>query len=227
MLVDRKFRLPRIWSNNELKKFSDLFRGDIVNISAWRDEDKEGKHYKDYFTNANSYTITNFNTEARGFQGKDGEIFLDLEKKLAPNLYNRFDVIFNHTTLEHIYDFRTAFKNICLMSNDMVIIVVPFLQQMHADYGDYWRFSPLAIKKMFEENNMQVLYSSFNEHKEASVYLFFIASKNPIKWDNKIHNKFTYKTNKRLFLQDVRGNYTGCRSIKNNIVAILLSKLWK
>ena len=48
MLVDRKFRLPRIWSNNELKKFSDLFRGDIVNISAWRDEDKEGKQIRDY-----------------------------------------------------------------------------------------------------------------------------------------------------------------------------------
>lgn len=225
MLIDRKFRLPRIWSNNELKKFSHLFIGDIVNISAWRDEDKEGNQYKDYFTNANSYTITNFKTETRGFQGKEGEIFLDLEQNLSINLLNRFDVVFNHTTLEHIYDFKTAFKNICLMSKDIVIIVVPFLQQMHADYGDYWRFSPLAIRNMFEENNMQVLYSSFNEHKRSSVYLFFIATKNPIKWKDVIHNKFTYNTKKHLFLQDFKENYVGCRSINNNLIVIFLNFL--
>ena len=68
-LVDRKFRLPRIWSNNELKKIAPLFEGDVVNVSGWQDKDKEGDEYKNYFKNKKSYTITNYKTEAMGFSG--------------------------------------------------------------------------------------------------------------------------------------------------------------
>jgi hypothetical protein len=181
LFIDRKYRLPRTWSNQELKKFSDFFSGDVVNVSAWKDDDKEGRKYKDYFINASSYTITNYKKEARGFQGLEGEIFLNLEENITNNLKEKFSVVFNHTTLEHVYDFKKAFENLCLMSNDIVILVVPFLQEMHSDYGDYWRFTPLAIKIMFEDNDMTVIYSSFNEHKKSSVYLFFIASKKPEK----------------------------------------------
>jgi len=226
MLIDKKFRLPRIWSNIELKKFAHLFTGNVVNVSAWKDKDKEGKKYKDYFKNANSYSITNYKSEARGFQGIEGEIFLDLEKNLPSKLNNKFDVVFNHTTLEHIYNFRKAFKNLCLMTKDIVIIVVPFLQQMHADYGDYWRFTPTAIKKMFEEQKMTVLYSSFNEHPGTSVYLFFIVSKKPAKWKNQISNKFSYTVKNKPFF-DKGEILVGTRSIKNNIHYYLLKKFLK
>ena len=70
----RKFRLPRVWSNRELRRVGSMVRGDVVNVSAWQDSDKEGGHYKDYFPNASSYTITNWRTEARGYQGTPGEI---------------------------------------------------------------------------------------------------------------------------------------------------------
>ena len=46
-----------------------------------------------------------------------------------------FDVAYNHTTLEHIYGVHKAFANICRMTKDVVIIVLPFLQQYHAEYG--------------------------------------------------------------------------------------------
>lgn len=217
MFEDKKFKTPRIWSNNELKKFAHLFKGSIVNVSAWKDEDGDGNLYKNYFTNAEKYTMTNYESEARGYQGLKNEIFLDLEKDLSNKLKNKFDVVFNHTTLEHIYKIDTAFSNLCEISKDVVILVVPFLQQMHADYGDYWRFTPLVLKRMFEEKGMSVLYSSFNEHKESSVYLFFIASKNPEKWKNKINNNFNYRTKKRFCFQDLKSNYVGCRSIKNSL----------
>ena len=41
-LIDRKFRVPRIWSNKELKKFASLFSGEIINVSGWMDNDKQG-----------------------------------------------------------------------------------------------------------------------------------------------------------------------------------------
>ncbi|NJO90968.1 MAG: hypothetical protein HC831_19900 [Chloroflexia bacterium] len=183
-LVDRVYRLPRIWSNSELKKIAHLFEGDVVNVSGWQDKDKEGGFYKNYFINASSYTLTNFKEEMRGLQGYDNEIFLDLEAKLPDELETKYNVVFNHTTLEHIYNFHRAFKNICLMSKDIVIIVVPFLQEMHGSYGDYWRFSPQAIKNMFMEESFELLYLSYNDHKNASVYLFVVASKVKEKWTN-------------------------------------------
>ena len=182
LFIDRVHRLPRIWSNRELKKISRHFQGDVVNVSAWRDEDKEGSHYCDYFTNATTYTLTNYLSDARGHQGLDGEIFLDLEEKLSGVLLNRFDVVFNHTVLEHIYDVQAAFDNLCKMSRDVVIIVTPFLQQYHADYGDYWRFTPLCLKRLFENRGFTLVYQSFNHHPCSSVYCLTVAVRYPEKW---------------------------------------------
>ena len=49
LFVDRIFRLPRIWSNRELAKFAPLFQGSVVNVSAWKDFDKERMYYREYF----------------------------------------------------------------------------------------------------------------------------------------------------------------------------------
>ena len=57
-MIDKKYRITRVWSNQEIKKFSSFAKGDVANVSAWKDQDKQGKNYKDYFTNAKSYTIT-------------------------------------------------------------------------------------------------------------------------------------------------------------------------
>lgn len=194
-ISERIYKLPRIWSNHELKKFADIFSGNIVNVSGWKDSDKQGQKYKTYFRNASTYTITNFKSELRGLQGIKNEIFLDLEKDLPSNLKRSFDVAFNHTVLEHIYDFRKAFSNLCEISNDIVILVVPFLQQNHANYGDYWRFTPLSIKKLFEDNGYETIYMSFNSNKFSSVYIFAIASRYPDKWKKFFKWEFTVNDN--------------------------------
>lgn len=219
-LVDRKFRLPRIWSNNELKKFAPLFEGDIVNVSGWQDKDKEGDEYKNYFKNKKSYTITNYKTEAMGFQGMEGEIFLDLEKELPDELAGKFDVVFNHTVLEHVFEIEQAFKNLCLMSKDIVILVMPFLQQMHTDYGDYWRMTPLAIEKLFIKNGYKLLYLSFNDQAGASVYTFSIASKQPEKWLEKIPLNVQQVSNVKTY--DGYTNYAGSNAIWNVLYSIKL-----
>jgi hypothetical protein len=191
LFIDRIHRLPRIWSNRELEKFAPLFGGDVVNVSGWKDVDKEGKRYRNYFSQATSYTITNYKSEARGFQGMENELFLDLESELSEGMQDRFDVVFNHTTLEHVYDVHTAFRNLCRMSRDVVILVVPFLQPYHSEYGDYWRFSPLLVKRLFEDNGLELLYLSFNSHRFSAVYVFAIASKKPDQWRQHFNYAFT------------------------------------
>lgn len=213
ILKDRKYIVPRIWSNRQLQKCAHLFTGRIVNVSGWKDEDKQGGHYKDYFVNAANYHISNYKSEACGFQGFDNEFYLDLTQDLDEQYIDRFDVVYNHTTLEHIYEVKKAFRNLCLMSKDVVILVVPFLQKMHAHYGDYWRFTPLTMKSLFEENGYELLYLNFNNHRKASVYIFAIASKNPDKWKEKFNFHFSFQC-KKAFL-DTGENYIGSRAIIN------------
>lgn len=181
---DRHFRLARKWSNKQLRQIAGKFSGNVVNVSAWRDEDKEGNRYQSYFSACSSYSITNFDPDKCGFQNREGEIFLDLEKPLQAELIGKFDVVFNHTTLEHVYDFRTAFGNICLLSRDVVIVVVPWLQVQHADYGDYWRFSPLALARLFDENGFTVARLTWNSQPRSSVYLFAVGVRDKEKWQH-------------------------------------------
>jgi hypothetical protein len=202
-------RLARRWSNAELRKVAGWFPGDVVNVSGWKDEDKEGGRYADYFAQKASYTITNYKSEARGLQGD--ELFLDLEAALPPALAGKFDVVFNHTVLEHVYEFQAAFRHLCEMSRDLVIVVLPWLQPYHGDYGDYWRFSPLATKKMFEANGLTPLRITFNEDAFASVYVFAVGARRPERWRDKfpepiaIANAADRVAGQRSIVQGVRG----------------------
>ena len=183
MFVDRQFRIARQWSNRELKRIAPLMKGDVVNVSGWRDEDKEGGHYRDYFPGAASYTITNFGG-FRGFQGGGGEIALDLTAPLPSELNAAFDVVYNHTTLEHIFEVRTAFKNLCMMSRDIVIVVVPFaqVQHEHENILDFWRFTPTCLRYLFKENGTEVVYESANDHRNAATYIVMAGAKKPQNW---------------------------------------------
>lgn len=179
MNIDRKFRAARIWSNEELKKYAKLFGGEIVNVSAWKDEDKQGGFYKEYFVNADSYSITNYG----GTYGESGgeidlpEYALDLTSPLPEFLSLKFDTVFNHTTLEHIYDNRLAFKNLCNMARDAVIVVVPWVQQVHiveGAFNDYWRYSPYAMELLYNENGFDMVVCNWNNDFDSAVYLFCI-----------------------------------------------------
>lgn len=216
LITDRKFRLPRNWSNREIERFASLFPGKVVNVSAWKDEDKQGRHYRDYFTAASSYHITNFVAEARGIQGAEGEIFLDLASPLPADLDQAFDCVFNHTTLEHIYEVHTAFSNLCRMSRDAVMIVVPFLQEMHAGYGDFWRFTPTCLQRMFEQNGFTSIYTSYNNHFMASVYVFMIAVRDPDRWRDRIASNNTggiVPYTARPTLHDPFDHFVGCNAV--------------
>ena len=128
--------------------------------------------------------------------------FLDLEKELDTKYDKKFDIVFNHTTLEHIFNSFIAFKNLCQLSKDLVIIIVPFLQEEHGNYGDYWRFTPQTIKKLFEINNFNLIYLNYNDSSSESIYIFAIGSRN---------------TNYQKII-DIKGNKI------NNIGSLLIGK---
>jgi SAM-dependent methyltransferase len=177
--ADKNFVRPRTWSNNELKKFSHLFKGNIINVSGWKDEDKEGKKYKDYFINVDKYFVSNYYGN-QGYQNQENEMLLDLENPIDNKNIGKFDVVFNHTVLEHVFNIEQAVKNLCDLSKDIVILVTPFIQPEHYidnAYNDYWRPTTQALNKMLKDNDFNIIYQSSNNNSWYHVYIFTIAVK--------------------------------------------------
>lgn len=170
----------RKWSNRELKKISFFLFGDFIHVSGADDKDEEGDFYRNYFPNLSSYTLTNYSQRTNS--GED--FFLDLEAELPQRMKGKYDVVYNHTTLEHIFDIQKAFKNLCFLSKDIVVVVVPFIQCQHetAAFSDYWRFTPSCLRRLFAENRMTVVYESFSNIVNDANYIFFVASKFPHRW---------------------------------------------
>jgi len=217
----RMYRKARIWSNAELKKFAHLFTGRIINVSAWKDDDKEGKRYKEYFINASEYWISNIEGY-KGLSGLENEIYLDLEEDLPQDLEEAFDVVYNHTTLEHVFNVHKAFDNLVKLTKDILILVVPFVQDQHESpsYGDYWRFTPQGIIKNLENRGMEVLYCSTNNFKNSAIYIFVIASKKPENWRNIIKR---HVSNGRVCVTEslLWRLICGLKSLKNKIYGII------
>jgi len=178
----RRFRAARKWSNRVLRKIAPLFNGDVLNVSGWQDEDKEGCHYRNYFTSATSYALTNYG----GYRGQSSaiDINLDLEAELPKELHRRADIVFNHTTLEHVFDIFTATRNLCLLSRDIVIVVVPAIQEEHSatSFGDYWRFTSEGLRRLFESNGFSSIVLVSSPYNNCAVYHLLVASRHPERW---------------------------------------------
>lgn len=195
------FRRPRLKTNVMLSKFSSLFFGSVLNVSGSNDSDKScslynyyfsdydsGKRYKDYFSAASSYLVSNYpNDETVIDIPQDEQFMLDLEADLPGEYIEQFDVVFNHTVLEHVFDIFKAFENLCALSRDVVILVVPQAQKIH-DYGrgyaDYWRMTPFAVERLFDKYGFTILHRDATGGFSESIYLFYIASKKPERWRN-------------------------------------------
>jgi len=162
-----------------------VFSGEVINASGWLDQDKQGRRYRDYFPNASAYYVSNHAGERGLADAADLTDFtLDLSAPLPDELVEPFDVVLSHTTLEHISDAHTAFHTLCRMSREIVIVVVPFAQEMHAtsSYGDYWRFTPMGLRELFQANGLSVVFEAASPFRNAGVYLVAVGSRDPNAW---------------------------------------------
>ncbi len=189
--IDPEFTRPRIWSNMELRRIAHNYYGGVLNVSGWADEDKEGGVYRDYFVNANSYKVSNLGGgEQIGVKKTlNDSLSMDLNIPIDKNLHQSFDLVLCYTVLEHVYNIFQAVSNLCNLTRDSIIVVVPFVQRLHyqssselGGYSDYWRFTPFLLKKIFSENNFEMVYCSGTDIPSSSLYYFFVFSRSPEKY---------------------------------------------
>lgn len=184
---DPLFRRPRLWSNLELKKIAPHFRGSIINVSGWADEDKFGDAYCNYFVNAQKYIVSNLGGGLQKgiYRTLEDSVNIDLNIPLGKEHYQAYDCVFLHTVFEHVFNIFQAVKNACEMSRDSIIIIVPFVQAVHWErdnpngYSDYWRFTPFCIEKLFQEYGFTTIYRNGLDIPGSSLYYLYVLSKHP------------------------------------------------
>ena len=156
---------PRAWSNRQIARVAATATGDVVHVSAWLDEDKEGRTYREYFAQARSYTTTNVGGQ-RG-EGDVDDVHLDLSEPLPEELEQGFDLVFNHTTLEHVHAVDRAIDNLFAMTRSELLVVVPFMQVEHWEspsFGDYWRFTSHGLVQACLDHGFEVVSLTSNHN---------------------------------------------------------------
>lgn len=171
----------RLWSNEDVRKVGELLGHlhGIINVSGDLDEDKYGSHYRNYFNTA-KYDISNY--ESDDFRGGSGDsLKIDLEKPIPSSLLNSYELVFNHTTLEHVWDVRMAMDNLVKLSSRYIYIIVPFKQKLHfydEGFKDYHRLTHFWFREYAKRNQLKVLYENYGPKDSLDVYISVLLSKN-------------------------------------------------
>lgn len=221
----RRFN-PRSWSNDELRfVLSHCPKGGrVVNVSGWQDRDKEGGLYKDYFPRPTLYHISNYEGDAARGAAARTDLVLDLTKPLAAAYENKYDIVFNHTVLEHLEEPTFAFTQIGKLTTDMIVTVVPFKQKLHFEYGmfgDYYRFTPFSMRRLHAQNGFSVLYESYTPRPSLDVYLLYVGTRDVAR-----HATFPQQLADMRSLNQRVGSFSAS-DLASNIAARFLSKYLK
>ena len=188
----------RTWSNKEIRKIAGHLGhlDSIINVSGWKDEDKEGHFYRSYFS-CNKYIISNFEKDSERGAVEKNSVFIDLEEKVSNEFKHKFDLVFNHTIIEHIYNPFNTLDNLFDLSRNYILCVSPWKQKLHfspGNYADYLRLSPFFFRRWAKENSLKVIYESVTPSYYLEIYYVVLLAKNTDLHENildleKLNNK--------------------------------------
>lgn len=124
--------------------------------------------HEQYYRNL-KYIDDNTLFEALGFSQVDSLDYFnnenptfvhDLNLPVPEYLHNKYDVILDGGTSEHIFNFPQVLKNIYMMlKNDGIVIHAACPINNHVDHG-YYMFSPILIYEYYLVNSYDILKSS-------------------------------------------------------------------
>ena len=138
----------RALSNNLLRKWCPKVTGDVLSIGSGDDADRQGSHYRDYFTSASSYTTSEV------VEGCD----LVLDVMNPGKLGRKWDAIFCSGVLEHVNDPDAALDGMksLLRKKGTLLLGVPFRQAIHRAPEDFWRWTEHGLRVILERHGYTV-----------------------------------------------------------------------
>ena len=80
-----------------------------------------------------------------------GHKYLDITSEIQ--IEEKFDLVLCTYVLEHIYDIKSAIKNLnfLLKEKGNLVVSVPFIYPLHDEPEDFWRFTEHALKNLFSD----------------------------------------------------------------------------
>lgn len=131
----------RYESNELLRQWAAPIRGDVLSIGSGTDWDKSCSYYREYFTDARSYTTS------EPFETPHCNRVLDV-RAMPEVLDGSFDAIFCSGVLEHVDDCHGAVAECfrVLRRKGVFLVGLPFQQALHRTPGDYWRFTEYGAR---------------------------------------------------------------------------------
>ena len=125
-----------------------------IKADSWRDDAAVPGQDKHFFRLCGFDEV--LSCDVSSYEGAD--IVCDLNSAVSPKLHERFDVIVNGGTLEHVFDVRQALANVhaMLKVNGRVIHIAPSSNLV--DHG-FYSFSPTLFWDYYEANKYSILVS--------------------------------------------------------------------
>ena len=188
---DMKFsQNGRTYSNVSLKRILPLLNViSVLNISGWDDGDKEGGRYSHYFSQkVNKYEVSHFENDYLRSDTDISKMVINLED-INYQAVEKFELVFSHTVLEHVFDQQNAFRIMCSLAEKYVVGVVPMINVLHWEetYDDYWRFTPHGIRKLFENNEFNLVHLEIGPSLSISQYIIFVGARHSVTDASNLH----------------------------------------
>jgi len=201
------YQVIRDLLDKNINKYSYYIYGRILDVGSG-----SAKRYVKYFKKVEQYLTLDINPDNKP------DIIGDAEE--IPAKENSFDSIICTQVLGDILFPDKAIKEFyrVLKPGGAVLLTEGFIDELHGEPIDYWRFTPYGLKALFEKNNFEVLkvemlggifsvasqmFSRYlintfllYEHKIWGKFfssLFFVTGKTAIWLDSKINNQANKK----------------------------------
>ena len=196
--LDRGTPIDRVYIEDFLGKNRDSIKGVICEIA-------DNRYSKKFGSKVIKYEILHYKDD-----NQNATIVGDLSD-ISTLPQNKIDCFILTQTLNFIYDFKSAIKGLNYMLNEsggVALVTVSGISQIsrydYERWGDYWRFTDLSIKKVFEEvfgqGNVEV--KTYGNILSATAFLQGISAEE--------------LTPKELFYNDANYQVTICiKAVKN------------
>jgi SAM-dependent methyltransferase len=132
------------------------------------------KPYKSLFTNVQSYTGLDYDSEGHNHANESIDVYYD--GVTIPFEANHFDSIFTSEVFEHVFTLPQILPelNRVLKMGGKILITCPFSWEEHEVPIDYARYTQFALIDMLEKNGFKIQTIDKNGHFLSALHQLFV-----------------------------------------------------
>ena len=156
--------IDRVYIERFLQNNSDKIHGDVAEFAV----DTYTKRYGSDITSSYIFHVNGWGDNALSVDLSTGEGVCD----------NMLDCLICTQTIQFIYDLSSVMHNISrlLKPNGCALITVHGISQIslydYRNWGEYWRFTPLSLGKLFDTEMLDVYVESYGNVKTSVAMLY-------------------------------------------------------